>query len=173
MPLTRPSIVGFILLSLPVSRSFVICWLRYAHAKNSWELIGNDNRDACSYSPASAERVVTVGASTLGDEGAYFFNFGKCVDIFGPGLNILSTYRGSEYAVATLSGTSMASPHTAGLLAYLLYLSIRLKRLIPPSTQLRTSCLSTPNACSQRPALPLRHGSPSSSPIYLLKSPLT
>jgi cerevisin len=81
---------------------------------------GNDNRDACSFSPAAAEKAVTVGASTLGDERAYFSNHGKCVDIFGPGFNILSTYKGSKTAVATLSGTSMASPHTAGLLAYLL-----------------------------------------------------
>jgi cerevisin len=81
---------------------------------------GNDNRDACDYSPAAAEKAVTVGASTLGDERAYFSNYGKCVDVFAPGLNILSTYKGSKTAVATLSGTSMASPHTAGLLAYLL-----------------------------------------------------
>lgn len=85
-----------------------------------WESTGNDNHDACSYSPAASEKAVTVGASTLSDERAYFSNFGKCVDIFAPGLNIVSTYKGSKYAVATLSGTSMASPHTAGLLAYLL-----------------------------------------------------
>lgn len=63
---------------------------------------------------------MTVGASTLGDERAYFSNHGSCVDVFGPGLNILSTFKGSRSATATLSGTSMASPHTAGLLAYLL-----------------------------------------------------
>ena len=85
-----------------------------------WELIGNDNRDACNYSPAAAEKAVTVGASTLSDERAYFSNYGECVDIFAPGLNILSTYKGGKDAIATLSGTSMASPHTAGLLAYLL-----------------------------------------------------
>jgi cerevisin len=65
---------------------------------------------------------VTVGASTLGDERAYFSNYGPCVDVFGPGLNILSTYKGSKTAIATMSGTSMASPHVAGLLAYLLSL---------------------------------------------------
>ncbi|PFH50460.1 hypothetical protein AMATHDRAFT_85772 [Amanita thiersii Skay4041] len=81
---------------------------------------GNDNKDACDYSPAAAENAVTVGASTLGDERAYFSNYGPCVDVFAPGLNILSTYKGSPVATATLSGTSMASPHTAGLLAYLL-----------------------------------------------------
>lgn len=83
---------------------------------------GNDNRDACSYSPAAAEKAVTVGASTLGDERAYFSNFGSCVDVFAPGLGILSTYIGSPSASTTLSGTSMASPHTAGMLAYLLSL---------------------------------------------------
>ncbi|KAJ5183038.1 Subtilisin-like serine protease [Penicillium capsulatum] len=86
---------------------------------------GNDNADACNYSPAAAEKAVTVGASTLGDERAYFSNYGKCTDIFAPGLNILSTWVGSKYAVNTISGTSMASPHIAGLLAY--YVSLQPK----------------------------------------------
>ncbi|OCK75341.1 serine protease [Lepidopterella palustris CBS 459.81] len=81
---------------------------------------GNDNADSCNYSPAAAENAITVGASTLLDERAYFSNFGKCNDIFAPGLNILSTWIGSEHATNTISGTSMASPHIAGLLAYLL-----------------------------------------------------
>ncbi|KAH9888417.1 peptidase S8/S53 domain-containing protein [Cubamyces lactineus] len=83
---------------------------------------GNDNRDACNNSPAAAEKAITVGASTLGDERAYFSNHGPCVDVFAPGLNILSTYIGSNTSYTTMSGTSMASPHTAGLLAYLLSL---------------------------------------------------
>jgi len=83
---------------------------------------GNDNADSCNYSPAAAEKAITVGASTLADERAYFSNYGKCNDIFAPGLNILSTWIGSQYAVNTISGTSMASPHIAGLLAYLLSL---------------------------------------------------
>jgi cerevisin len=80
----------------------------------------SDNKDACAYSPASAELAVTVGASTLGDERAYFSNHGKCVDIFAPGLNILSTWTGGNETSNTISGTSMASPHICGLLAYLL-----------------------------------------------------
>lgn len=84
---------------------------------------GNDNADSCKYSPAAAEQAVTVGASTLLDERAYFSNFGKCNDIFAPGLNIKSTWIGSKYAVNTISGTSMASPHICGLLAY--YLSLQ------------------------------------------------
>ena len=80
----------------------------------------SDNKDACDYSPASAENAVTVGASTLGDERAYFSNHGKCVDVFAPGLNILSTWTGGNETSNTISGTSMASPHICGLLAYLL-----------------------------------------------------
>lgn len=84
---------------------------------------GNDNADACRYSPAAAEKPVTVGASDLNDDRAYFSNFGKCTDIFGPGVSIQSTWIGSNYAINTISGTSMASPHIAGLLAY--YLSLQ------------------------------------------------
>jgi len=83
---------------------------------------GNDNADSCNYSPAAAEKAVTVGASTFADERAYFSNYGKCNDIFAPGLNIESTWIGSKYAINTISGTSMASPHIAGLLAYFLSL---------------------------------------------------
>ncbi|CAN8100425.1 unnamed protein product [Discula destructiva] len=84
---------------------------------------GNDNADACNYSPAASELAVTVGASAIDDSRAYFSNYGKCTDIFAPGLSIQSTWIGSETAVNTISGTSMASPHIAGLLAY--YLSLQ------------------------------------------------
>lgn len=84
---------------------------------------GNDNADSCNYSPAAAELAITVGASALDDSRAYFSNYGTCNDIFAPGLSILSTWIGSPYATNTISGTSMASPHIAGLLAY--YLSLQ------------------------------------------------
>lgn len=83
---------------------------------------GNDNANACNYSPAAAKLAITVAASSLLDERASFSNYGKCVDVFGPGVNIQSTYIGSKTATATLSGTSMASPHVAGLLSYFLSL---------------------------------------------------
>ncbi|KAI8344874.1 serine protease [Choanephora cucurbitarum] len=84
---------------------------------------GNDNKDACNYSPARAEKAITVGASTIFDERAYFSNYGKCVDVFAPGLNIESIWNTNEHATNTISGTSMASPHVAGLAAYLLSLA--------------------------------------------------
>ncbi|ORZ15658.1 peptidase S8/S53 domain-containing protein [Absidia repens] len=83
---------------------------------------GNDNRDACNYSPARAEKAITVGASTLFDEKASFSNYGECVDVFAPGQDILSIWNTNKYATNTISGTSMASPHVAGLAAYLLSL---------------------------------------------------
>lgn len=94
---------------------------------------GNDNRDACSYSPAAAENAITVGASTIGDDRAYFSNYGKCVDIFAPGLNILSTWNGSPRATNKISGTSMATPHIAGLAAY--YLSLYPSGEFAPSVE--------------------------------------
>lgn len=108
---------------------------------------GNDNADSCNYSPAAAADAVTVGASTLQDERAYFSNFGPCNDIFAPGLNILSTWVGSKTAVNTISGTSMASPHVAGLLAYLLSLqpdsdSAYFTSVISPK-QLKKNLIST------------------------------
>ncbi|KAH9467493.1 hypothetical protein MJO29_005938 [Puccinia striiformis f. sp. tritici] len=81
---------------------------------------GNDNKDACTFSPAAAKKPITVGASTIQDERAYFSNHGKCVDIFAPGLNIKSIWNTGKHSVNTISGTSMASPHIAGLAAYFL-----------------------------------------------------
>ncbi|KAJ3224113.1 serine protease [Clydaea vesicula] len=78
---------------------------------------GNDDRDACNYSPAGADKAITVGATTIEDDRAWFSNYGKCVDIFAPGHEILSTWIGSKVATNTISGTSMASPHIAGIIA--------------------------------------------------------
>ncbi|CAG8665426.1 4341_t:CDS:2, partial [Dentiscutata heterogama] len=78
--------------------------------------------DACDYSPAASQNSITVGASTIGDERAWFSNHGSCVDVFAPGKDVTSAWIGSRTATNTISGTSMASPHVAGLIAYLLSL---------------------------------------------------
>lgn len=75
---------------------------------------GNESQNACNVSPAREPTAITVGSTTQSDARSSFSNFGTCVDIFGPGSSILSTSNGSNTATATLSGTSMASPHVAG-----------------------------------------------------------
>ncbi|NBU60640.1 MAG: hypothetical protein EBS27_02540, partial [Actinobacteria bacterium] len=81
---------------------------------------GNNNRLACSYSPASAPSAITVGATTSVDARASYSNYGSCLDIFAPGSSITSAYFTSSTALRSLSGTSMASPHVAGAAALLL-----------------------------------------------------
>ncbi|KAJ4302487.1 hypothetical protein N0V88_002633 [Collariella sp. IMI 366227] len=83
---------------------------------------GNDNQNAANYSPASEASVCTVGATDKNDAKSSFSNYGSVVDIFAPGSSILSTWIGGTSATNTISGTSMASPHIAGLGAYLLAL---------------------------------------------------
>lgn len=78
---------------------------------------GNSNADACTASPASALSALTVGSTTSADARSSFSNYGSCVDIFAPGSSITSAYYTGNSAVATLSGTSMASPHVAGAVA--------------------------------------------------------
>lgn len=78
---------------------------------------GNSNANACNYSPARVSEALTVGATTSSDARSSFSNYGSCVDIFAPGSSILSTYYSSDTSTATLSGTSMASPHGTGVAA--------------------------------------------------------
>jgi len=79
---------------------------------------GNSNANACNYSPARAEKAITVGATDIRDSRASFSNYGACVDIFAPGVDITSTWIGSSNdATNTISGTSMACPHVSGAAA--------------------------------------------------------
>jgi subtilisin family serine protease len=76
---------------------------------------GNSNADACNYSPASASNVLTVGASTSSDARASYSNYGSCVELYAPGSGITSAWINS--GTNTINGTSMASPHAAGVAA--------------------------------------------------------
>jgi hypothetical protein len=78
---------------------------------------GNDNSDACGTSPARVPGVLTVGASTEGDQRASFSNYGGCVDLFAPGANIRSDWFSSPIATAQTSGTSAAAPFVSGAAA--------------------------------------------------------
>jgi subtilisin family serine protease len=84
---------------------------------------GNESQDTCDVSPARAKGALAVGASDTKDTIAEFSNFGKCVSVFAPGVGITSAWKDSDTAKNTISGTSMASPHVAGVAA--IYLSLK------------------------------------------------
>lgn len=78
---------------------------------------GNNNRKACNYSPARVPEAITVGATTSTDARASYSNYGTCLDLFAPGSSITSAWYTSNTATNTISGTSMATPHVAGVAA--------------------------------------------------------
>jgi uncharacterized protein (TIGR03437 family) len=82
---------------------------------------GNSNTNACNSSPARVANAITVNSSTSTDARSSFSNYGTCTDLFAPGSSITSAWYTSTTATNTISGTSMATPHVAGVAA--LYLS--------------------------------------------------
>jgi subtilisin family serine protease len=83
---------------------------------------GNGNQggvaqDACKYSPARVGAAITIGATDKTDRKASWSNYGNCVDWFAPGVGITSAWHTNTSATNTISGTSMATPHTAGVAA--------------------------------------------------------
>ncbi len=78
---------------------------------------GNSNGNACTFSPASTPAAITLGSSTNTDARSSFSNIGTCLDLFAPGSSITAAWNTSDSATNTISGTSMASPHAAGVAA--------------------------------------------------------
>ncbi|KAH8105570.1 serine protease [Phellopilus nigrolimitatus] len=110
---------------------------------------GNQNIDAINISPARAPGVITVGASNIADNRWASSNFGSSVNIFAPGENIISTWIGSTSATLPSSGTSMASPHVAGLIAYLI--SVK-GALLPAEMRSEIDALSVKGALADIPS---------------------
>ena len=88
----------------------------YAVAAGNGNIIGMA-QNACNYSPARTPNAITVGATTSSDAKASYSNYGNCVDWFAPGSSITSAWYSSNTATNTISGTSMAAPHVAGVAA--------------------------------------------------------
>jgi subtilisin family serine protease len=110
---------------------------------------GNFAKDACTVSPASAEKPVTIAASDSQDALASFSDFGECVDLIGPGVDITSTWNiGQETNV--LSGCSMATPHVAGTMALLL----QNQTFTPAELKAKLIDLSTKDKITKLPASP-------------------
>lgn len=78
---------------------------------------GNEGVDACTRSPAQIPAAITVAATTSNDQQASFSNYGRCVDLYAPGVQITSTSHRSDSLGAVKSGTSMAAPHVSGAVA--------------------------------------------------------
>ena len=94
--------------------------ITYSLAAGNGNILGAA-QDACRTSPARVSEAITVGAADKSDKKASWSNFGACVDWFAPGVSIVSASNTSTTGTKTMSGTSMAAPHVAGVAA--LYLA--------------------------------------------------
>ena len=122
---------------------------------------GNSGDEACNYSPARVGEALTVGATTSSDARASYSNYGTCLDLFAPGSSITSAWHTDNTATNTISGTSMASPHVAGVAA--LYLETN-----PSATPSAVADATTSTATIDRLT-----DVGSGSPNKLVYSPLT
>src|SRR5688572_20415828 len=108
---------------------------------------GNENQNACNTSPARVAAAITVGSTTSSDARSSFSNYGSCLDLFAPGSSITSAWHTSTSATNTISGTSMASPHVAGVAA--LYLAAN-----PSATPSQVASALTSNATTGKVTSP-------------------
>lgn len=108
---------------------------------------GNDGKDARNVSPASAPNAITVAAVDRNNVRASWSNYGAVVDVFAAGVDVVSTWIGSNTAVDTISGTSMACPHVAGLALYLMAME---KLPTPGDVAKRIKSLATKNVVVNR-----------------------
>lgn len=115
---------------------------------------GNSNADACQASPAREPSAITVAATTSIDYRASFSNWGACVDVFAPGGGITSAWNTSATASNTISGTSMASPHVAGVAA------LALEQNPAASPEAIASLVLSTAAVNRLPAASIGAGSP-------------
>jgi len=104
-------------------RNSIASGVSYAIAAGNGNIVGIA-QDACKSSPARVAEAMTIGAADKTDKKASWSNYGSCVDWFAPGVGITSAWYTSNSATNTISGTSMATPHTTGVAA--LYLSLNL-----------------------------------------------
>merc|ERR1711990_471298 len=121
---------------------------------------GNSDMDACSFSPASATKAITVACSTNTDDFCSFSNYGSCTDIIAPGMGITSAWIGSKQSDNTISGTSMSAPHVSGVAAHIQEMS---SKVLTP-TQVKSELM----AMAQKDAISNVAGR--STPNVLLQS---
>ena len=126
---------------------------------------GNEGINACNSSPARVSSALTVGATTNTDARAQFSNYGGCLDLFAPGVSIQSAWNGSDTDTNTISGTSMATPHVAGVAALFLENNPTASPATVATTIINTA---TPNVVSSAGS-----GSPNKLLYSLLNGPLT
>nr|AEP02888.1 proteinase [Dactylellina cionopaga] len=112
---------------------------------------GNESDDAANSSPASAPSAITVGAIDVDNSMAWFSNFGTIVDVFAPGVDVISAWPSSTNdATESLSGTSMATPHVAGLAAYYISIAIKNNNIATTTNPTALAKLITGNAITNQ-----------------------